>query len=332
MGATGSGKSSFINLMSASSLSVGEGLKSCTSSIQLGQTFELDNSQVTLVDTPGFDDTTVSDTDILKMISGYLASAYQGGIKLSGVIYMHRISDVRVGGISRRNFGMFRKLCGDDSLKNVIIVTNMWGEVSKEKGIAREEELKTDDLLFKPVLEKGAKLMRHYNTVQSATLILRQLLDNHPQALQLQRELVDERKDITQTEAGLELDREMAAQIAKHEQQMAEIREEMKEAIDRKDLDAKAELEEVRHELEEKTQQLALDRERVSSGYAAEKAKADESMRDLRVALEVGRQDHQDEIKRLMKLMETNVELIKGEREKMQRRIHQLEHPPCTIQ
>lgn len=31
---------------------------------------------VTLVDTPGFDDTTVSDTDILKMIAVYLSSTY----------------------------------------------------------------------------------------------------------------------------------------------------------------------------------------------------------------------------------------------------------------
>jgi hypothetical protein len=44
-------------------------------------------------------------------------------MKLSGLIYVHRISDVLMGGISSRNFRMFRKLCGDDTLKNVVIVT-----------------------------------------------------------------------------------------------------------------------------------------------------------------------------------------------------------------
>ncbi|KAI0342626.1 P-loop containing nucleoside triphosphate hydrolase protein [Trametopsis cervina] len=334
MGATGSGKSSFINLMSGSSLSVGEGLRSCTSRIELGKTFELDGSRVTLVDTPGFDDTTVSDTEILKMISAYLSSSYQGGIKLSGVIYMHRISDIRIGGISRRNFGMFRKLCGDDSLKNVVIVTNMWGEVSREKGVAREEELKTDELLFKPVLAKGATMLRNYNTVQSARLILRQLLGNRPQALQLQRELVDEGRDITQTEAGVELDREMVALMAEHKKQIAEIRAEMDAAISRKDLETKAELDEVRHELEGKIQQLALDRERVSREYAVEKEKADEKMRDLHAELEVERQQRQDRWDEMERLM-AGLEATNAHREEMQRRIDELEHRnsgPCTVQ
>ena len=54
---------------------------------------------------------------------------------------MHRISDFRVGGIAKRNFNMFRKLCGDETLRNVVIVTNMWGEVSPAQGAAREREL-----------------------------------------------------------------------------------------------------------------------------------------------------------------------------------------------
>ena len=41
-------------------------------------------------------------------------------MKLSGVIYMHRISDFKMGGISRRNFHMFRSLCGEKTLKNVV--------------------------------------------------------------------------------------------------------------------------------------------------------------------------------------------------------------------
>ena len=56
---------------------------------------------------------------------------------------------------------MFRKFCGDEALKNVAIVTNMWGEVSLEKGIAREKELASDDDFFKPVLQRDARMMRH---------------------------------------------------------------------------------------------------------------------------------------------------------------------------
>ena len=86
---------------------------------------------------------------------------YQSGRKLSGLIYMHRISDFRVGGISRRNLNMFRKLCGDETLRNVALVTNMWSEVTPERGAAREHELRTDPLLFAPVVAAGATLLRH---------------------------------------------------------------------------------------------------------------------------------------------------------------------------
>jgi len=91
-------------------------------------------------------------------------------MKLSGLIYVHRISDVRMGGISGRNFRMFRKLCGDDTLKNIVIVTNMWGEVGQAKGQMREAELKNK--FFKPTLDKGAQMLRHDNTVESAHNIL----------------------------------------------------------------------------------------------------------------------------------------------------------------
>ena len=50
-------------------------LESCTAEIQLADEFALDGRQVVLIDTPGFDDTTKSDTDILKMIAGFLATA-----------------------------------------------------------------------------------------------------------------------------------------------------------------------------------------------------------------------------------------------------------------
>jgi len=39
---------------------------------------------------------------------------------------------------------MFREFCGDATLKNVILVTNMWGEVTQDVGEARERELTTN--------------------------------------------------------------------------------------------------------------------------------------------------------------------------------------------
>jgi len=155
-----------------------------------------------------------------------LIRRYEHGKKLAGIIYMHRISDFRMGGISTRNFKMFRELCGDNTLKNVVIVTNMWGEVSRDIGEAREAELANDDLFFKPVIDKGARLSRHDNTLGSGHGILQLLIPNNPEALRIQRELVDEHMDISQTAAAEELNRELMEQARRHKAELLQLEEE----------------------------------------------------------------------------------------------------------
>ena len=119
-----------------------------------------------------------------------------------------------MGGTHMKNFRMFRNLCGEDALKNVVIVTNMWGGVEPEVGKAREAELTREDTFFKPALEKGARMIRHDNTLSSAEVIIRLVFDNRPLPLQIQRELVNERKDVIETSAGQELN----GQILEHQE------------------------------------------------------------------------------------------------------------------
>ncbi|KAH8825775.1 hypothetical protein DL96DRAFT_1466673, partial [Flagelloscypha sp. PMI_526] len=217
----------FINLVSGSHLRIGMGLQSCTYEVEVARPFKLDGCFVTLIDTPGFDDTEKSDFDILNMISTYLAESYRKGTELAGVIYVHRISDFRFGGISARNFKMFRKLCGDSALKNVVIVTNMWGEVTNEKGEAREAELVSEEKFFKPVLDKGATMIRHLDTIDSAQDIVRRILRNQPEPLLIQKERVEEGKDISLTAAGEELNHELQEVMKKHEKEMNQLRKDM---------------------------------------------------------------------------------------------------------
>ena len=160
--------------------------------VEFADEFVLDGTTVTLIDIPGFDDTSKSDADILKIISAFLATTYvhtyvhsfsilwielvdryKRESRLSGIIYLHSISDKRFTGVAGRNFNIFRKLCGDAALANVVLVTNMWGEVSPEVGEARESELSGN--FFKPVLDLGAQMVRHHNTVHSAHDVIRRI-------------------------------------------------------------------------------------------------------------------------------------------------------------
>ena len=49
-------------------------LASCTDQVQLADEFTLDGRRVVLIDTPGFDDTTKSDTEVLRMIADFLTT------------------------------------------------------------------------------------------------------------------------------------------------------------------------------------------------------------------------------------------------------------------
>jgi hypothetical protein len=166
--------------------------------------------------------------------------SYKLGRKLHGVIYLHRISDVRVGGVSKRNFGMFRKLCGDSTLKNVLIVTNMWGGVNQDVGKTRETELANEDIFFKCALDNKAKLLRHDNTLDSARSILRHIIGNHPMSLRIQRELVEECKYISQTASAEEINHELLEQAHRHHQEVVELRQDIRAKDDesRKKLEA----------------------------------------------------------------------------------------------
>jgi len=95
---------------------------------------------------------------------------------------------------------MFRELCGEDALKNVIIATTMWGKVSKEEGENRERDLR--DRFFKDALEKGTKMVRHTHPTHfnSTDDILRLIIANHPVPLLIQQELVDQKKQLAELE------------------------------------------------------------------------------------------------------------------------------------
>ena len=175
---------------------------------------------------------------------------------------MHRISDLKMTGVSKLNFSMFRKLCGEQTLRNVAIVTNMWGEVPEHVGAAREKELATDNILFKPVLDKGATMIRHHNTVTSGHAILQRFLDNHPMPLQVQTEVVNEGKTADSTSAGLELNKEMNRAIEearrRQEEEMRRAREAQEAALREQERRRAEELARQRREMEER---IARERE-----------------------------------------------------------------------
>ena len=94
---------------------------------------------------------------------------------------------------------MFQNLCGNDALKNVVLVTTMWDEVGEEEGSNRETELSTT--YWKSMIELGCRTSRFYNDTQSARDIVSQFQDARCAVL-LQKELVELHLELRETSAG----------------------------------------------------------------------------------------------------------------------------------
>lgn len=263
MGPTGVGKTTFINDASGSHLRVGTGLESQTYAVEFSKQFSLEKSQVTLIDTPGFDDTTKSDAEVLKAIAEFLARMRRQNQKLHGVIYLHRITDNRMGGTALRNFRMFRELCGIKALASCVIVLNMWNEVSEDVATARERELRETDIFFKPAMDAGASMLHHTNSPSSAQEILRDVVKKEPVVLQIQEEIVEQGKPIYETSAGVALLGDLAARQQRQLAQLQEMQRELEEAIEQQNESDRRELEEIEAGIKAKTAQLERDQESI---------------------------------------------------------------------
>ncbi|KAF8602540.1 hypothetical protein BDV93DRAFT_557317 [Ceratobasidium sp. AG-I] len=249
-GGTGVGKSTFVNdAAGREMMPVGHDLRSCTQQVMASDIFEVDGQSIVLLDTPGFDDTTISDADTLKRIAEFLESMYRRGIKLKGLVYIHRITDMRMMGAGARTYRLLRKLCGTETLANVTIVTNMWSDPPTEEEILREHQLKTD--FFKGALDNGARMMRRTEPgVQSAHDVLRSLLAKEPKTLDIQVELVDRGLKLQDTEAGREVEVKLRLQLDKQDKELRDLRAEIAHAIRESDNRAQRELQQYRERKE----------------------------------------------------------------------------------
>ncbi|KAF8988244.1 hypothetical protein BDQ17DRAFT_1374205 [Cyathus striatus] len=226
------------------------------------------------------------------MIAAYLSFSHN---------ILHRIVDNRLGGLSRRNFQMFRSLCGDTSLRHVIILTTMWDLVSSDVGEAREDELRNKDLFFAGAISKGAKMMRHANQEESAKGVIRAILEDHNEdvTLQIQKELA-EGMSIDQTGAGVQLHKDLEALISLHREDMRSLTEDLQNAIKARDEETKKELEDERKRLREEIGRLVDDSRGLAGGYARRVKELEEKMRKAEVTrVQVERRERENLLGRM---------------------------------
>lgn len=166
-------------------------------------------------------------------------------------------------------------------MKNVVLVTNMWGEVSKEVGEARQRELQSDPMFFKPALDKEAKLLRHDNTISSAQSIIRSIIQNHPQHLQIQHELVEEHKDLSQTAAACEINRDLMEQAERHRHELNQLREDMEMALHSKNEEKRRHIEMETYRVAAELRKSEEEQKVMAANYAEERSRMERHVQSV---------------------------------------------------
>ncbi|KAJ3512931.1 hypothetical protein NMY22_g15188 [Coprinellus aureogranulatus] len=183
IGPTGSGKSSLINEIVGGEVAVvGHGLSTCTQELKaysytLPPDFPNHAGQtVLLVDTPGFDDTSMHEsTRVFKAMAQWLTEnskaksktrdgRLSGKPQVAGFVYLQDITQKRVNNRQNIDFLRLQKLsdAGGDSYSKLILTTYQW---PKDKNtdryrqcLEREKELETN--FWKDLVGKGARTVR----------------------------------------------------------------------------------------------------------------------------------------------------------------------------
>lgn len=285
--------------------------------------FELDGNQVYLIDTPGFNDTDRSDSETLRVLATYLSASYAQNVFIHGIVYLHCIANNRMNWSSKRNIDMFIALCGYSTYSNVAIATTFWNQQERQSFMQREAELRDDSAFFGGIVADGARLFRHGEFGQdswqlsgSARSIVRHVVAQSritPVVLLIQHELVDERKALDQTTAGVVVAGELHKVAKEYKRQLAALQKEMKNTIREQDKSKKAKIADLQDEtqrklktaereykvfesnmvqLQEREQQALLDKlEAIEMRYRLQLTRREEELRDMQESLRFMREE-----------------------------------------
>ena len=282
------------------------------------------------------------DTDVLKQLAFWLGETYKNNtVQLSGIIYLHRITDDRMSGSSLRNLTTFKKLCGENAFQYIKLATTMWKNLngpnlSYDTGVAREKELTSRKDWWGLMCERGSSVVRHDGTKECALEMIEDLIQRRAQGgpvlLEIQKEMVDDKKSLEDTAAGQEVEKELTLAKKKFEEQITDIQESYDEALKERDMQLAEVLKEQRDDLEKKLQKageaqenLKITFEKLCEEKTAEYAVMVHELQEEKRQRQAEYAARQCELDRLQEEQENDVESHRKEREMYERQREEAE-------
>ncbi|KAH7013727.1 P-loop containing nucleoside triphosphate hydrolase protein [Ilyonectria destructans] len=270
LGVTGAGKSYFLNQLKSHSATEGHSLHSETAQCNAVQIFLDDEEKrsITVVDTPGFDDTTRPQGEVLTEIAEFLAAQHALGVPLRGVLYLHKITENRMTGSSMMYLRLLESLIGDHALENLILVTTMWNQLRDEdRGMALRREQELLDRYWAPMEDKGSYAAQFDGTSDSAYALVFQLAGMDSVVLDVQREIIDEDRTVLATSVGSDLLRRLQDDGEAYRLKAADLESRLQRAMEAEPRDKdliqhlrkeKSHVEKILHQMDESVNQMRV--------------------------------------------------------------------------
>jgi len=325
-----------------------------------------------VVDTPGIDDTRpgMTETDILVAIACRLEAMYacilcraqhilnsahsvcrgRNRVWVTGVLFLHRITDNKFSPTASRISNMLKSLCGDEAMRHVMLCTTMWDKVSAEEGGDRFDELCSTGS-WEEMISKGANTGQISNISHDAQgdaeNIVSELITNaQPVELAIQDEMINHNMSVAETGAGQVLTEHLREVREAAEREMQEIRENMrkqnaeaaakaKEALLAQEREverlkrvteeqtraARASAERIRQEQEKAEREMEELRDRMRTENAANAARLQEEMRARQREAEERRREAEEQAR----AQQAHAERLQQERQEADRRMRELQ-------
>ena len=215
----------------------------------------------------------------MRDIGAWLSSSYKKGKLLSGIIYLHRITDVRMDGTSIQYVRMFQRLCGQDALKNVLLTTTQWSGFNQEQEERREKELQDGDF-WGELITAGASVARFMGDERSGLGLIDKLMGNEPKPICVQKELVDRGIEMPQTSAGKFMEAELTRVLERYQKDLEDLKRDLRKAITEKDDLFKEVLATERANSQRKLQKARDEKQRLADLHKDKMAKFEQAERD----------------------------------------------------
>jgi hypothetical protein len=182
---------------------------------------------------------------VFKKIATFICTccdSYKGGVSIGGMIYVQRITDMRMSGSSLRSLRIFEKICGDWNFENVVVVTTMWSSLktkeAQDSAMMRQKMMEERPEFFGNMVKAGARIEPHQGDSESGRRIVGIIADRKRKlVLQLQSEMESSATmKLERTTAGRYLEGELATIRDKYDTKRREMKIHAEELCDDEDL------------------------------------------------------------------------------------------------